>query len=345
MEDEEKIEIGDAPNDFGRVIDALHSKQRLPSLRTYQGDMAEFIKSKNESVISIAVKEKEKKQEEEREQNILPVIKKTAVGEGGFKMNLVTLFLSILLLGGGALAVMFVFDFSKKEQPAEIAIKTEIIPYNNLITLANLTNKNFGTELFKLIPTNGISILKISDQNGNLLQTAKKLFDFLQISLPATLERTIKDDYALGIISQNNQKAYFLVISVNDFGRAFSGMLDWEKNMTNDLSFFEDDPQTALVSDNFPPIATTTATSTKTTNIASTTATTTIISVKIPMKPETFIWKDVIIKNKDTRGLINEKGQSQIAYTFLDKNTILIVNNLWAIGDISSIYASRAVAR
>ena len=47
MDPEEKK---DSPNDFGRVIDALHSKQKLPSLRTYQGDMAEFIKSKDESV-------------------------------------------------------------------------------------------------------------------------------------------------------------------------------------------------------------------------------------------------------------------------------------------------------
>lgn len=331
-------EVGQAPGDFGKVIDALHSKQKLPSLRTYQGDMAEFIKEKNESVISIAVKEKERKEEIKEEENFSPIVKKTTTSEGGFKINFITLFLSILLLGGGALAVMFVFDFSKKEQPAEIVIKTEIIPYNNLITLANLTNKNFGTELSKLIPTNGISILKISDQNGNLFQTAKKLFDFLQISLPATLERTIKDDYALGIISQNNQKAYFLVISVNDFGRAFSGMLDWEKNMTNDLSFFNPEKEVLIV-------ATTTniiATSTRSTGSGQA-ATTTI--VKIPMKPETFIWKDVIIKNKDTRGLINEKSQSQIAYTFLDKNTILIVNNLWAIGDISSTYASRPVAR
>ncbi|MEK7200666.1 MAG: hypothetical protein AAB672_00850 [Patescibacteria group bacterium] len=303
----------DKSNEFGRVIDALHSKQKLPSLRTYQGDMAEFIKSKNESVISIAVKEKEKKQEEEREQNILPVIKKTAVGEGGFKMNLATLFLSILLLGGGVLASLYIFEFIKKEPPAEIVLKTEIIPYNNLITLANLTNKNFGTELSKLVPTNGISILKISDTNGSLFSKSKELFDFWEISLPATLERTIKDEYALGIISQNNQKAYFLVISVNDFGRAFSGMLDWEKNMEKDLSFLEDDPQ--------------------------------IASSTIPMKSEVFIWKDIIIKNKDTRGLVNEKNQAQIAYTFLDKNTILIVNNLWAIGDISSAYASRSVVR
>lgn len=331
MDPEEKIEIGDEAKDFGRVIDALHSKQKLPSLRTYQGDMAEFIKEKNESVISIAVKEKEKKQEEEQEQNFSPIVKKTTTNEGGFKINLVTLFLSILLLGGGALAVMFVFDFIKKEPPAEVVVKTEIIPYNNLITLANLTNKNFGTELSKLIPTNGINILKISDTNGSPFPKAKTFFDFLDISLPSTLERTFKDDYALGIISQNNQTAYFLVISVNDFGRAFSGMLDWEKNMAKDLAFFNKEKEVLIVATTTNAIATTTASTT--------------ISVKIPMKPEVFVWKDIIIKNKDIRGLVNEKNQSQIAYTFLDKNTILIVNNLWAIGDISSIYASRAVAR
>jgi hypothetical protein len=53
----------------------------------------------------------------------------------------------------------------------------------------------------------------------------------------------------------------------------------------------------------------------------------------------------MIIKNKDTRGFVNEKGKSKIAYTFLDKNTILITNNISVIGDISSIYASRSVAR
>jgi predicted RNase H-related nuclease YkuK (DUF458 family) len=34
----------DSSNDFGRVIDSLHNKSKLSSLRTYQGDVAEYIK-------------------------------------------------------------------------------------------------------------------------------------------------------------------------------------------------------------------------------------------------------------------------------------------------------------
>ncbi len=292
----------DNSKDFGKVIDILHSKQKLPSLRTYQGDMAEFIKEKNESVISIAVKEKEEK--EEKKKDNIHLIPKTSSNKEGLQVNMTILLSSILLLAGGAVAVMYIFDFLKKEPVSQVVTKTEIIPYNNLITLANLINKNLGTEIAKLSPTNGISILKISDADGFPLPKAKNLFSFLSASLPPTLERTLKDEYAVGIISQNNQTSYFLIISVNDFGRAFSGMLEWEKSMENDLSFL---------------------------NIATSTG--------------VFEWKDLIIKNKDTRALANPKNQAKMAYTFLDKNTILITNNLWTIGEMSSIYTSRPVAR
>ena len=61
--------------DFGKVVDALHKKQKLPPLRTYQGDMAEFIKEKNESVISVNIKEKVREEEKakilKREQVII----------------------------------------------------------------------------------------------------------------------------------------------------------------------------------------------------------------------------------------------------------------------------------
>jgi hypothetical protein len=95
-----------------------------------------------------------------------------------------------------------------------------------------------------------------------------------------------------------------VIITVNDYGSAFSAMLDWEGNMEKDLSFLN------------------TATST-----------------------EVFAWKDIIIKNKDTRGLVNQNDESRITYTFLDKNTILIVGDISVIGEISSAYASRSVAR
>jgi hypothetical protein len=265
-------------------------------------------------------------------------------------------------VAGGVAVSFYIFNTLKKEPISEVVVEEKIIPYNNLITLANVTNESLGEEISKISPSNGISILKISGTNGILLQKPKALFNFLGISLPATLERTLKEEYAVGIISQNGQTSHFLVITVSDFGNAFSGMLDWEENMEKDLSFLNEEKDTWII-DNVPvstslnvatstAVGTTTATTTGTvvsTTIAKTSATstasTTVISVKIPMKPDSFSWKDVIVKNKDTRALVNEKKQAKIAYTFLDKNTILITNNLTAVGDISSIYASRSIVR
>ncbi len=271
--------------------------------------MAEFIKNKNESVISVAVKEKERKEEkietEEKEKKENPhSSQKSTPKKEGFQINFTILLLSVFLIGGGVLVYFYVFKFIKEAPPAEVVVKEEIIPYNNEIALANVTNGSFGEELGKLPVSNGINIVNISDASGLSLQKVKDFFNFLGISLPPALDRTLKDQYAVGVISQDQEDSYFLVITVNDFGTAFSAMLDWEGNMDKDLSFL---------------------------NTASST--------------ETFSWKDLIVKNKDTRGLVDDKGESKIAYTFLDKNTILITNNLSAIGDISSAYVSRSVAR
>ena len=338
-------EIGQVPKDFGKVIDTLHSKAKLPSLRTYQGDMAEFIKEKNESVISIAVKEKERKEgkKEEAEKLELP-LKSNKSNKQSLQIKFTIIFLSLLLIVAGAVSFYYVFIALKKQQPVAVVLEEEIIPYNNLITLTNVTNATLGSELLKLSPSNGINVVKISDLNGTLFLKAKDFFSFLKVSLPGTLERTLKDEYVIGVFSQNKENSPFIIITVNDFGQAFSAMLDWEENMPKDLSFLNTEGNALTVTDIIPTTATTSAAivtaSTTKSNISSTTA-----SVKIPMKPDIFTWKDIIVKNKDTRGLVNDKDQSKIAYTFLDKNTILITNNLSAIAEIASIYASRAVAR
>src|SRR3989338_1208948 len=336
--DEEKK--GGNPDKFGKIIDTLHNQQKLPSLRTYQGDMAEFIKEKNESVVSITVKAKEKKERiEKEEEKLRPVVKSK---KEGFQKNLIIATLSLVLLASGVAVSFYIFNALKKEPMSEVAVEEKVIPYNNLITLTNITKENFDSELAKLSPSNGASILKISDKNSLSFQTAKNFFGFLGISLPATLERTIKEKYAVGIMFQNNQISYFIVVTISDFGRAFSGMLDWESNMEKYLSFMNARTDSFVVANTTANIPTSTATSTATTS--SSTAST-ALSVKIPMKLDSFIWKDMIVKNKDTRALINQKNQAKIAYTFLDKNTILITSSLSSIGDIYTIYASRSIVR
>lgn len=378
---------------FGQVVDTLHSKQKLSSLRTYQGDMAEFIKEKNESVFSIAVKEKNRKEEEERAEQVEKIKKddsivldnslKSKLGKWerseikgdfkkkieekkvehiviprmdfkaepkideiediggnlefkvepkiepkveekpkiafkfepekeifhkpkktGFKMNAIIIFLSLILVVGGVFAALYAFKIAKKEPVAQVVLKTEIIPYNNSVNIFGVTKENLASKISQIKPKNGITVLKIATTSEMTVEKSKDFFNLLEISLPGALMRTLKDPYTVGLFSQSDKIATFLVISVNDFGNAFSSMLDWETNMEQDLSFF---------------------------NIATST--------------DAFVWKDVIVKNKDTRDLVNQYGKTKIAYTFLDKNTILITTDASVIGEVSSAYASRAVAR
>ncbi len=326
----------DISSKYGRVIKALHNKTKLPSLRTYQGDMAEFIKNKDESVVSIVVKEKKKKQKEEKEQQVEqeknPEITPKRKS-GGLKFNFTVIILSLLLIFFGVTAAFYVFKALRTEPMSEVVLQQEIIPYNNLVTLSNITKTNFGSELARLNLENGISVLKISDTSGQLFQKSSDLFSFLNVSMPANLKRTLKDEYVVGVISQNKETSSFIIMTVNDFGNAFSAMLDWEEKILEDLSFLNPSPKgNPLGQRQFEgyPLET---------------ASTTTTEIIIPLVPEVFVWKDIIIKNKDTRGLVNSKSQAKIAYTFLDKSTILIINDLTVIGEISSVYASRAIVR
>ena len=88
-----------------KLEETLHKKSALSSLRTYQGDMAKFIKDKNESVISVAIKEKERKEEREEKQENKPV-KKTS----SFQANLMIIISTFLLIVGGFTAFIFVWQ-------------------------------------------------------------------------------------------------------------------------------------------------------------------------------------------------------------------------------------------
>jgi len=317
MDGEKKENPKEDPNEFGKVIDALHNKSKLSSLRTYQGDMAEFIHDKNESVVSIAVKEKVRKEEIQKQEIKREEAPKRVENKSeGLPIKLNILLASLVLILGGVALAYFVIERVNTKPLEQVAIPKEVIPYNNIVTLSNISDASaLNLELDKLLPSNGVSIIKISDGGGVALNKSSNLFNFLEVSLPATLTRSLRDEYALGVASTNKQNSAFIVITVSDFGRAFSGMLDWEENITEDLAFLNISKEITL--------ATTTP----------------------PLLQDFFSWRDIIIKNKDIRALTNNKEEAKIAYTFLDKNTILVVSDLSLIGEISSQYASRSVAR
>ncbi len=361
---------------FGKVVEDLHNKSKLSSLRTYQGDMAEFIKDKNESVFSIAAKEKLRKEDEERaekarlkklqleteeekkrmkekekikkekkaierneveETKIVKEIKASEVmfprpepkpkSKSNFQTNLMIGVASLLLVVGGVFVSLYIFKYVNTEPVVSAIVDTDIIPYNDTVILTNITGETLGEEIAKLSATSGVSLVKITNSDGLPFEKSIDFFNSMKISVPRVLERTLSGKYMIGVFSQNGETYPFISLSVNDFGNAFSAMLDWEKTIAQDLSFLVKQTQTIVQID---PTSTTTNTNSDVDNIS---------------ESDSFNWRDIIIKNKDTRGLVNQRNQAKIAYTFLDKNTILISNNVFILGDISAVYVSRSIVR
>lgn len=286
--------------EFGKVIDALHTKSKLSTLRTYQGDVAEFIKDKNKSTLSIALEEKHKQEKEEESNQEEPQEKSS--GQQNFGANFTAIILSITLIIAGVFASMFIFDYITTPKDLEVSLKTDIIPYNNEIMLANMSVESFGTEIKNLSAQNGISIINISDNQGNQINTSSSLFDFLNIrARPVT--RYFDKSFVLGA---NGESGLFLIFETSDFGATFSGMLEWEKNIEEDLSFMFGQQEKS---------------------------------------DSSFVWKDAIIKNKDARILSNNKGVSKIYYSFLNKNTLVITSSEKTLTDIFSAFASKPFVR
>lgn len=351
--EKENNKIGDEQEGFGKVVDVLHKKSKLPHLRTYQGDMAEFIKEKNESVISVSLKEKKRREEKEEEklnekiererqepefpikntgqsvvEKIEPIqihqkiteipkeitkeitntYKKPKKNSRGIQTNLIITISSILLLSAGVYAIFNVFDTLKYKGDDILPISQgEIIPYTNLVTISNVTRENFRSQIEGISIQNGINILKISDTNGAQIKTSEDFFKFLGILTPGSLERDVSPDFAFGKIKRDDVVSTFLVVQIKDFGRAFSSLLEWEKKMLNDLSFMKDYEEDVL--------------------------------------GQNLEWRDIIIKNKDSRALTNQGNQIMLIYTFLDRNTILITTSSNAIEDINNSFLSRSFVR
>lgn len=134
--------------------------------------------------------------------------------------------------------------------------------------------------------------------------TIEQVLNILSLQAPGTFTRTITD---MNIGLYRNVEP-FMVLKVNSFDAAFSGMLTWENTMSADLSPFFG----STVSGTY--------------DAKSRTAT--------QILPPFFV--DTIISNVDTRILTDEARNERIIYSFINRNTILITTNRDALSAISA---------
>jgi RNA-binding protein YhbY len=278
------------------------NEKDIKVLRTYTSDMADAIRDNEASVIKIALAEKDKRERE--------VVYEQAEGTTTSK--------TFYVIGGIILIVCALvgsyFLFQKKKindtpQPIINNIDT-FISYDSQIHI-DVTNATNSKELIETIDkdlTKNQGLIKglfLEKKVNNLTEliTSNNLFTIIDASIPGTLARSLADNFLIGkYFKKNNEPALFLIFQINNYTQAYASTLEWEKTMLKDLFvLFKID--TPMVDGKENPI----------------------------FEKQ---WKDVIINNRDARVLYGENGEGILYYVFVNKDKLLITNNIEAMKEV-----------
>ncbi len=274
-------------------------------LRTYERDIAEAIRSKNESVASINIAAQEKRQEKRIEKNEPAPIHTEQVAQKSivFLISLIMIFASVSII---AIAYYMFANHEKSVTPA-----TPSIIATNEKTELDITGQT-GPQILEKIKVAGGQSIKQNDlleielsektDKGTVKILPQRFFELTAKNAPASLDRALGQDWVLGFHNIGTNEP-FIFASVASFGNVVDGMLRWEKDMAENLEpLFGGVGSEALSASQ-------------------------IISTSTPVvvAPSKFV--DLIIKNKDVRALKNSSGKIVLLYSFLDPKNLVITTN------------------
>lgn len=283
-------------------------KPILSPIHTYTSDVADAVKNQRTSVASVALAEQEKRRT-----------------TGGFEIDeeksslwktIIIGIVSVLLLGGG-IALVYFFVFSNrpdvnKDLTALPEEKQLIQTDKSVLVSAEQERDLFVNEINKEIDDTSLEYAHVKElifTTGvgmeRVRATLPKVFETLETNIPPALLRAFGNDYLFGMYSDSGNHP-FLIVTVNEYDKAFGGMSEWEKNMIRDLQ----DIFLTKTDRVQPPYFT------------------------ITEEGMRYVFADATIKNKEIRVVKNNTGRVVLLYSFIDKKTLVIAADEAAFEDV-----------
>ncbi len=274
-----------------------------PIIRTYKSDMEETIQAGHLSSINMAVSENNK---------LMQQIKPGSLETKKSSVNRNIIIISLILVAGGALAIFIPYVLVQKQNaPQTVATSTvssqsvmttdieEKINLNQInlngidVTLNERVNQS-STELgqvkdFLLTEGSGANEAPI---------TSTEFLTLLKANVPDEISRSLLPQYMFGMYNYDGNQE-FLILKINSYDTAFSGMLSWEPDLWNDFQ-------------NLFGLSNTGASSTSSST-----------SIGIIVKK----FQDAEFDNKDCRVIKDDSGNIIFLYSIIDPNTIVITTS------------------
>lgn len=269
----------------------------ITPLRTLRDDLQSVVQEKKISYVR-AVALEEKKRQERGEAISAPATRAHYAG-------VVTAAAVLALLGALALgAVWYVasqrtpqaarplsasFIFSESAVPFSLSGMSASDVKRSLAQARSATGIGLGaiTRIVPLVPAENA-------EGSERPATFEEFFTALGVSAPSDLYRALAEEFFFGIHTVD-ENAPVIIIPVTAYERAFSAMLEWEKNMNADLApLFTQVPALTLDENNLPTER---------------------------------VFTDMLMRNYDVRVLKNDEGVVELFYSFPTRNILIIAES------------------
>ena len=262
--------------------------RKKKAVRTYRDFAIENAKTTGGSLANMIMAEREKDSEKKR---------KSATNPKNVAISILSILFVVLGIGG---VVLTYFAVTSKQESIREANSIIVTPnpqitaefskeiYEPDINFRKLTSGFENDFESTATPIGSIKQVYFTTSSGESLKylvNTKKFLDVLNTRTPSSLIRTFSEDFTLGIYS-TLENSQFLMFMVGSYPTAVDGMLDWEEEIVLDL-----DP---------------------------------VLKITQAEEVRKRFFEDIILFNKDTRAILDNEGNIAFAYSFIDRQTLVI---------------------
>ncbi len=306
----------------------------LSRVKTYQDAIKEALRSQEMSAAGMLMAEQKKRDNFQKESEA------HSISNPRNKM-LVTISI-VLVVAAGAVATFAIINANKRPAPdTGFVMRSKYFLSEKMIEIASSQlsrNTLARIQQVGFEPTQSGTINQIvvtkevrTDPSSSLDLRTKVSYDtndflsLLNSRTPDSLRGTLDPEFMLGVHGAPQRNEKFVLFRINDFESAFSGMFTWESALARDMENIfpaEIGRARTVVTEEVPPAPTTESTSTATTTDEEVSDATTTPEMIQRTIDNTRTWHDRVIRNTDTRALLDDAGRVVFFYAFIDKEYI-----------------------
>lgn len=303
----------------------------LSRVKTYQDAIKEALKTQDMSASGMLMAEQKKRDDFQKESETHSISN---------PKNKILMVLAIVLIVSAISIAAFAIIKANQRTPQEtgfvmkskyflsekmVEVSSSQLARNTLARIQQAATEPIENgEVMQLVVTKEVKADPTSalDIRVKTSYTTEDFLSMISARTPEILRGSLDPEFMLGVYKSTKNETFVLLRS-NNYEKAFSGMLTWESSLGKDMEniFPKEIARAKIVREEeiIPDTVISTSTATSTETVLNGTSTPQVIQKTLD---NSRTWHDRVIKNTDTRALLDESGKVVFFYSIIDNEYI-----------------------